>query len=102
MLTHNFYTFLLSLCCPGIEIIKTPVWLLHGDQDTTVPPRVSIELMHKLQCSVELKIVEGGDHRLATPENIKLIIEAVESIRQFYEDDQKSSSQATAGGYDDD
>ena len=31
----------------GIEIIKVPTWLLHGDKDTVVPPSVSLQLMQR-------------------------------------------------------
>lgn len=74
--------------------------MLHGDQDSVVPPDVSIELMHKMECSVELKIVEGGDHRLSTPENLSLMLHAVDSILHPHSvDEQKTKDQ---GGADDD
>ena len=50
-----YYCLLLSMCvyvccvCPvtGIEIIKAPTWLIHGDQDTVVPPDISLQILQK-------------------------------------------------------
>ena len=64
----------------GLQLIKAPTWLLHGDTDTVVPPSISLQLMQHLQCSVELKIIEGGDHRLCRPEDIELLFEAINSL----------------------
>ena len=64
----------------GIELIKSPTWLLHGADDTLVPPNVSIKLMQSMQCPVELKVVEGGDHLLNRPEELQLLMDAVNSL----------------------
>lgn len=72
---------------PGIELIKSPTWLLHGAQDTKVPPNVSIKLMQSMQCPVELKVVVGGDHLLNRPEELQVLIDAIDSLLSCRSDD---------------
>lgn len=64
----------------GIELIKSPTWLLHGAEDTLVPPNISIKLMQSMQCPVELKVVEGGDHLLNRPQELELLMKAIDSL----------------------
>ena len=42
-----------------------------------MPPRISLQLMQKLQCPVEMKMIAEGDHRLSRPEDIELILQAL-------------------------
>ena len=89
-----YYT---SFSTTGIELVKSPTWLLHGDQDTFVPPSISIQLMQRLQCQVELKMIEGGDHQLSRLEEIQVLLQAVDSLLTS-----KSDEFTSSGEHDDD
>jgi pimeloyl-ACP methyl ester carboxylesterase len=65
---------------PGIEYIKVPTWLIHGDLDTVVPPSTSLQLLQRLECPVELRTVEDGDHRLSRPQDIHLLEQALTAL----------------------
>ena len=64
----------------GIELIQSPVWLLHGDQDTVISQSVSLHLMQKLTSPVELKVIENGSHWLCRPEDTQHLLEAIDSL----------------------
>lgn len=66
----GFFAALAPVCGGGISwraklIGKTPVYAIHGDADTVVPPRNSIEMCEKLQESggeVDLVLLHGVGH----------------------------------------
>ena len=62
---------------PGIEHIKVPVSLVHGEEDDLLGPSVSLELMQRIKAPTSYKVIEGGDHFLNRPEDLKVIIETV-------------------------
>jgi pimeloyl-ACP methyl ester carboxylesterase len=53
-----------------------PVRILQGDEDTEVPPDHAVKTMNALQGDVTLTLVKGGDHRLSTPPQLRLMREA--------------------------
>lgn len=66
----GFFSALGPVCGGGISwrvsvIGKTPVWAIHGDADTVVPPVNSIELCQRLKSAggeVELTLLHGVGH----------------------------------------
>ena len=63
---------------PGLEIIKSPVRLLHGALDEIIPTSVSLALMQKITSSVTLEVIEDGDHRLSRPDDLLQLVQIVE------------------------
>jgi len=63
---------------PGLEIIKSPVRLLHGALDEVIPTSVSLALMQKITSSVTLEVIEDGDHRLSRPDDLLQLIQIVD------------------------
>lgn len=61
--------------------IESPVRLLHGQEDTEVPPRISLELAAVLRSpDVQVTLVKGGDHRLSRDGDIALLLRTVEAL----------------------
>jgi len=56
--------------------LTCPIRLLHGTKDQDVPLEIAHLLVKKLP-QAELTIIEGGDHRLSTPDNLRLLCEAL-------------------------
>lgn len=66
-----------------------PVRILHGQRDTDVPWRLSLELAERLtSADVRMTFVKNGDHRLSAPGDIALLQATVASICTELEDDQ--------------
>lgn len=66
----------------GSEIpLVCPVRLLHGQDDTDVPPEISLRLARAL-CSqdVQVTLVKGGDHRLSRDCDIDLLLRTVAAL----------------------
>ncbi|MBP8072529.1 MAG: alpha/beta hydrolase [Brevundimonas sp.] len=62
--------------------IAAPVHILQGRADDVVPWRHSTALVERLTGGdVRLDLIEGGDHRLSTPDDLERLIEAVERMR---------------------
>ena len=58
-----------------------PVRILHGQADPDVPWRMSLELAERLDApSVHLTLVKEGDHRLSRPDDIALLLAALEGL----------------------
>ncbi|MEO6041226.1 MAG: alpha/beta hydrolase [Croceibacterium sp.] len=58
-----------------------PVRLLHGQDDTDVPPEISLTLAAALRSlDVQVALVKGGDHRLSRDSDIALLIHTVASL----------------------
>ena len=57
--------------------IECPITLIHGDNDVDVPLAHAQELVRSLQAwgnnNVKLDVIQGGDHRLSKPEDLKQI-----------------------------
>lgn len=58
-----------------------PVRILHGQRDPDVPWRLSLELAERLtSADVRITFVKGGDHRLSTPPDIKLLEDTIAAL----------------------
>lgn len=61
--------------------ITVPVRLLHGQEDTDVPPETSLRLARALASEdVQVTLVKGGDHRLSREGDIALLLRTVGSL----------------------
>ncbi|MGB3795744.1 MAG: alpha/beta hydrolase [Alteraurantiacibacter sp.] len=61
--------------------ITAPVRLLHGQQDTDVPPETSLRLAQALAGDdVQITLVKGGDHRLSRDGDIALLLRMVDTL----------------------
>jgi pimeloyl-ACP methyl ester carboxylesterase len=55
-----------------------PVRLLHGLDDSDVPPSISFRLGRALRSAdVQTILVKGGDHRLSRPQDLNLLVQTV-------------------------
>jgi pimeloyl-ACP methyl ester carboxylesterase len=62
--------------------IAAPVHIFQGRADDVVPWRHATALVERLSGGdVRLDLIEGGDHRLSTPDDLERLIEAVERMR---------------------
>jgi len=68
----------------GGEIaIDCPVRLLHGQDDDTVPPELSLRLARALRSrDVQVTLVKGGDHRLSRDSDIALLLRTVAALTE--------------------
>ncbi len=58
-----------------------PVRLLHGQNDTDVPWTLSLTIAERLETAdVRVTLIKDGDHRLSRPEDIALLIDAVDAL----------------------
>jgi len=66
----------------GSRIALTcPVRLLHGQEDSDVPPEISLRLAAALaSADVQVTLVKGGDHRLSRDTDIALLLRTIESL----------------------
>ena len=61
--------------------IDCPVRLLHGEKDLDVPSKISKDIADKLTSDdIELTLIEDGDHRMSTDENIALLCDKLEEL----------------------
>lgn len=61
--------------------IHCPVHLIHGIKDEDVPWEVSFSINEKLATKdVKTTLIESGDHRLSTPENLQSITKIVRKM----------------------
>ena len=64
----------------GIEV-KCPLRILQGSDDKDVPPAHALKVFEAISGpDVSMTLIKGGDHRLSTPANLKLICEAVSQL----------------------
>jgi pimeloyl-ACP methyl ester carboxylesterase len=68
----------------GGEIaLDCPVRLLHGQDDDTVPPEISLQLARALRSrDVQVTLVKGGDHRLSRDGDIALLLRTVAALTE--------------------
>ena len=60
-----------------------PVRLIHGQKDADVPSSISTRLAEKLvKADVVVNLIENGDHRMSTPQNIQLLCDTLEDVIQ--------------------
>ena len=63
--------------------IASPVHILQGKVDQTVPWSHAMALVEKLRGGdVRLDVIEGGDHRLSSPADLTRLVAAVEAMRK--------------------
>ena len=61
--------------------IDRPVRLLHGMADADVPYAVSLRLADRLaSADVQIRLIKDGDHRLARPQDLKLLFDQVDAL----------------------
>ncbi len=67
-----------QLVLGGPIAITAPVRLLHGQQDDSVPWRLSLDIADRL-CSddVQVTLIKDADHRLSRPQDIALLLATV-------------------------
>lgn len=64
--------------------ITCPVRLLHGQEDSDVPPDISLRLASALRSDdVQVTLVKGGDHRLSRDRDIALLKHTVATLFQI-------------------
>lgn len=62
-------------------LVDAPVRLLHGLQDTDVPPAISHQLAERLRSpDVHLTLIKDGDHRLSREQDIALLLRVIASL----------------------
>ena len=62
--------------------IAAPIHVFQGRADDVVPWRHAVALVERLTGGdVRLDLIEGGDHRLSSPDDLERLIEAVERMR---------------------
>ncbi|WP_340588323.1 alpha/beta hydrolase [Erythrobacter alti] len=65
----------------GAIDLHCPVRLLHGQEDSDVPPDTSLRLAAALESEdVQVTLVKGGDHRLSREGDIDLLLRTVDSV----------------------
>ncbi|WP_209348969.1 alpha/beta hydrolase [Pontixanthobacter sp. CEM42] len=61
--------------------IDCPVRLLHGERDTDVPHRISLEIAKRLRSDdVQVTLIKDGDHRLSRDSDITLMLSQVQNL----------------------
>ncbi|MDY0881788.1 alpha/beta hydrolase [Dongia soli] len=61
--------------------IDRPVRLLHGMVDSDVPYTISLQLADCLtSADVQIRLIKDGDHRLARPQDLKLLFDQVAAL----------------------
>lgn len=62
--------------------LSAPVHILQGKQDEPVPWRHAMALTERIEGpDVRLDLIEAGDHRLSTPQDLSRLVAAVERLR---------------------
>ena len=65
----------------GAIPLRIPVRLIHGLKDNDVPAWVSEEIMARLEGDdAELTLLEEGDHRLSSPEQLECLTKLLEDV----------------------
>lgn len=67
----------------GEVALDCPVRLLHGQNDETVPPELSLRLARALRSQdVQVTLVKAGDHRLSRESDIALLLRTVAALTE--------------------
>ncbi|WP_404711155.1 alpha/beta fold hydrolase [Sphingomonas sp. MMS24-J13] len=80
--THAFWrSGQANLLLDGMIAIDCPVRLLHGLDDTTVPPSIAFRLGRALRSAdVQTILIKEGDHRLSRPQDLALLKTTVAAL----------------------
>jgi pimeloyl-ACP methyl ester carboxylesterase len=62
--------------------LNIPVRVLQGMRDPDVPWQHAVRLVEHIEGDARLTLVKNGDHRLSTPEDIRLIERELENLIQ--------------------
>lgn len=74
------------LLLDGTIDVNCPVHLIHGLEDKDVPWEMSFSINEKLASSdVKCTLIENGDHRLSTPENIAAITRILDKMLKRFD-----------------
>ena len=69
------------LLLDGDISLRCPLRLIHGMKDLDVPWSYSEKLLNSFESeNVNLTLIKEGDHRLSRPQDIKLLIDIVETL----------------------
>jgi pimeloyl-ACP methyl ester carboxylesterase len=69
------------LLLDGEIAIDCPVRLIHGQDDSDVPPDIALRVMARLRSAdVQLNLIKGGGHRLSEPREIDTILRTVDGL----------------------
>jgi pimeloyl-ACP methyl ester carboxylesterase len=61
--------------------VDFPVRILHGEDDPDVPWKHGLKLFSRLSGNdVSFTLIKGGDHRLSSPGELKMIIDSIETV----------------------
>jgi pimeloyl-ACP methyl ester carboxylesterase len=61
--------------------VDFPVRILHGEDDPDVPWKHGLKLFKKLSGNdVSFNLIKGGDHRLSSPGELKMIVDTIETL----------------------
>lgn len=61
--------------------VGIPIRLIHGMKDKDIPWARSLEISSKIcHDNVVVSLTKNGDHRLSTPDDLRLMLDAIESI----------------------
>jgi len=61
--------------------VECPVRLIHGLRDRDVPWEISLRLCDRLDAEdVQVTLVKDGDHRLAEPANLNLLVSVLDNV----------------------
>jgi pimeloyl-ACP methyl ester carboxylesterase len=61
-------------------VFPFPVRILQGTDDQDVPAAHALKTMQAVQGDVTVTLIKGGDHRLSTPAQLRIIKEAVQHL----------------------
>lgn len=65
--------------------LRVPVRVLHGTADRDVPWQHGLRALDVLDGDVTFTLVKGADHRMSSPQALKLILETVEALLETVE-----------------
>jgi len=62
-------------------VLTVPLRMLQGTEDASVSRETALGVLDHIEASdVRLTFVKGGDHSLSTPDNLSMIVDAIEDV----------------------
>ena len=74
MIYSDYYKDLLNNDIINLYNKKRKILIIQGDKDNVAPIRDTIEFMEKNKPYINLKILEGADHRMKNPGELEKVI----------------------------